>query len=150
MGGALTLGSLAASPDLACGAPFYGVNFGLFEASALATKPVQVSVLRPSSRGAVHFLRERRMPFAIVSVVLYHAAQGHFGSLDAMVGFSDAATAAKLEAELRAAAGTDAHHEVIKPATLQDGRIKETRKLEVVGEGERSHAVCHMVAVCNN
>jgi carboxymethylenebutenolidase len=41
MGGALTLGALAASPDLKCGAPFYGVNFGLFESAQLATKPVQ-------------------------------------------------------------------------------------------------------------
>jgi|EP00908_Phaeocystis_cordata_P008120 carboxymethylenebutenolidase len=41
MGGALTMGALAASPDLTCGAPFYGVNFGLFEASQLASKPVQ-------------------------------------------------------------------------------------------------------------
>lgn len=30
MGGALTLGALARSPDLIAGAPFYGVNFGLF------------------------------------------------------------------------------------------------------------------------
>jgi len=41
MGGALTMGALAASPDLTCGAPFYGVNFGLFETSALVSKPVQ-------------------------------------------------------------------------------------------------------------
>lgn len=41
MGGALTLGSLAASEDIACGAPFYGINFGLFNMTALATKPVQ-------------------------------------------------------------------------------------------------------------
>ena len=41
MGGALTMGALAASKDISCGAPFYGVNFGLFEPSALASKPVQ-------------------------------------------------------------------------------------------------------------
>lgn len=41
MGGALTLGSLAASPDISCGAPFYGVNFGLFESEQLKNKPVQ-------------------------------------------------------------------------------------------------------------
>jgi carboxymethylenebutenolidase len=41
MGGALTMGALAASPDISCGAPFYGVNFGLFEAAQLANKPVQ-------------------------------------------------------------------------------------------------------------
>lgn len=41
MGGALTLGSLAASSDITCGAPFYGVNFGLFQPGQLASKPVQ-------------------------------------------------------------------------------------------------------------
>ena len=41
MGGALTLGALAASPDLKCGVPFYGANFGLFEPAQLAGKPVQ-------------------------------------------------------------------------------------------------------------
>jgi len=41
MGGALTLGSLAASDDIDCGAPFYGVNFDLFDAKALTHKPVQ-------------------------------------------------------------------------------------------------------------
>ena len=41
MGGALAMGSLAASADIVCGAPFYGVNFGLFDAAALADKPVQ-------------------------------------------------------------------------------------------------------------
>eukprot|EP00930_Biecheleria_cincta_P081036 TRINITY_DN6962_c0_g2_i1.p1 TRINITY_DN6962_c0_g2~~TRINITY_DN6962_c0_g2_i1.p1 ORF type:complete len:274 (+),score=53.93 TRINITY_DN6962_c0_g2_i1:51-872(+) len=41
MGGALTLGSLAASEDITCGVPFYGINFGLFDMKALATKPVQ-------------------------------------------------------------------------------------------------------------
>jgi len=41
MGGALTLGALAASADIECGAPFYGVNGQLFECSALAAKPVQ-------------------------------------------------------------------------------------------------------------
>ena len=40
MGGALTMGALAASDDIDCGAPFYGVNFGLFDAATLA-KPVQ-------------------------------------------------------------------------------------------------------------
>ena len=41
MGGALTLGGLAESPEISCGAPFYGVNFGLFNAEQLASKPVQ-------------------------------------------------------------------------------------------------------------
>lgn len=41
MGGALTLGSLAASENITCGAPFYGINFDLFDMKALATKPVQ-------------------------------------------------------------------------------------------------------------
>jgi len=41
MGGALTLGSLAASADITCGAPFYGVNFGLFDAAQLVHKPLQ-------------------------------------------------------------------------------------------------------------
>ena len=41
MGGALTMGALAASKDITCGAPFYGVNFGLFETSQLKDKPVQ-------------------------------------------------------------------------------------------------------------
>ena len=41
MGGALTMGGLAKSPDLSCGAPFYGVNFDLFDDAALAKKPVQ-------------------------------------------------------------------------------------------------------------
>jgi len=41
MGGALAMGAVAASPDISCAAPFYGVNFGLFEPSALASKPVQ-------------------------------------------------------------------------------------------------------------
>lgn len=41
MGGALAMGSLAASPDLTCGAPFYGVNTGLFDFAQLASKPVQ-------------------------------------------------------------------------------------------------------------
>mmetsp|Transcript_5185 Transcript_5185/g.11527 ORF Transcript_5185/g.11527 Transcript_5185/m.11527 type:complete len:239 (-) Transcript_5185:299-1015(-) len=41
MGGALTMGGLAASPDISCGAPFYGVNFGLFDAAQLKDKPVQ-------------------------------------------------------------------------------------------------------------
>ena len=40
MGGALTLGALAASDDIVAGAPFYGVNFGLFDAKKL-NKPVQ-------------------------------------------------------------------------------------------------------------
>ena len=40
MGGALTLGALAASDDIVAGAPFYGVNFGLFDAKKLK-KPVQ-------------------------------------------------------------------------------------------------------------
>jgi len=74
MGGALTMGSLAASDDLICGAPFYGVNFGLFDTKALAGKPVQ----------------------------------GHFGRLDSMAGFSDPATALKLEADLKAANNANA------------------------------------------
>merc|ERR1712232_1419525 len=41
MGGALTMGGLAKSADIVCGAPFYGVNFGLFECTQLAQKPVQ-------------------------------------------------------------------------------------------------------------
>lgn len=42
MGGALTMGALAASKDIACGAPFYGVNFGLFDIpTQLVSKPVQ-------------------------------------------------------------------------------------------------------------
>ena len=40
MGGALALGALAASDDIVAGAPFYGVNFGLFDAKTLK-KPVQ-------------------------------------------------------------------------------------------------------------
>lgn len=40
MGGALTLGSLAASPVLVCGAPFYGCNFQLFDPQTLK-KPVE-------------------------------------------------------------------------------------------------------------
>ena len=40
MGGALTMGALAASKDLSCGQPFYGVNFGLFEPAQLVDKPV--------------------------------------------------------------------------------------------------------------
>ncbi|KAJ8600281.1 hypothetical protein CTAYLR_000657 [Chrysophaeum taylorii] len=39
MGGALTLGALAASPDIVAGAPFYGVNFDLF--GDLAGKAIQ-------------------------------------------------------------------------------------------------------------
>ena len=69
MGGALAMGALAASADLSCGAPFYGVNFGLFDIpKQLVSKPVQ----------------------------------GHFGELDNLVGFSDAPTGRKLEAELKA------------------------------------------------
>jgi len=41
MGGALAMGALAASKDITCGAPFYGVNFGLFDAAQLTHKPVQ-------------------------------------------------------------------------------------------------------------
>ena len=42
MGGALTMGALAASDHLVAGAPFYGVNFGLFDAAALAaTEPLR-------------------------------------------------------------------------------------------------------------
>lgn len=42
MGGALTMGALAASKDIAAGAPFYGVNFGLFDIpTQLSSKPVQ-------------------------------------------------------------------------------------------------------------
>ena len=41
MGGALAMGSVAASKDIACAAPFYGVNFGLFTPDAVANKPVQ-------------------------------------------------------------------------------------------------------------
>ena len=41
MGGALAMGGLAASKDIAAGAAIYGVNFGLFETDALAHKPVQ-------------------------------------------------------------------------------------------------------------
>eukprot|EP00933_Yihiella_yeosuensis_P046045 TRINITY_DN41517_c0_g1_i1.p1 TRINITY_DN41517_c0_g1~~TRINITY_DN41517_c0_g1_i1.p1 ORF type:complete len:305 (+),score=64.26 TRINITY_DN41517_c0_g1_i1:96-917(+) len=40
MGGALTMGGLAGSSHIVCGAPFYGVNFGLFDVSTLK-KPVQ-------------------------------------------------------------------------------------------------------------
>mmetsp|Transcript_12235 Transcript_12235/g.37627 ORF Transcript_12235/g.37627 Transcript_12235/m.37627 type:complete len:271 (-) Transcript_12235:250-1062(-) len=40
MGGALALGSLAASPDIDAGAPFYGLNRGLFDVKTLM-KPVQ-------------------------------------------------------------------------------------------------------------
>jgi carboxymethylenebutenolidase len=40
MGGALAMGALAASDDIVAGAPFYGVNFGLFDVSTLK-KPVQ-------------------------------------------------------------------------------------------------------------
>ena len=40
MGGALALGALAASDDILVGAPFYGVNFGLFDSKTLK-KPVQ-------------------------------------------------------------------------------------------------------------
>lgn len=40
MGGALTMGGLAASPHIVCGAPFYGLNFGLFDVKTLK-KPVQ-------------------------------------------------------------------------------------------------------------
>lgn len=43
MGGALTMGGLAKSADIKCGAPFYGVNFGLFDCAVLKDKPVQVS-----------------------------------------------------------------------------------------------------------
>ncbi|KAJ1454852.1 dienelactone hydrolase [Pelagophyceae sp. CCMP2097] len=67
MGGALAVGSLAAHADITCGAPFYGVNFGLFQPEQLANKPVS----------------------------------GHFGSADAMAGFSDAPTAAKLAEMLK-------------------------------------------------
>eukprot|EP00967_Tisochrysis_lutea_P091200 scaffold130818_cov32-Tisochrysis_lutea.AAC.2 len=42
MGGALTMGGLAKSPDIKCAAPFYGVNFGLFDCATLKDKPVQV------------------------------------------------------------------------------------------------------------
>eukprot|EP00438_Fugacium_kawagutii_P015083 Skav214574 [mRNA] locus=scaffold57:88320:90406:+ [translate_table: standard] len=55
MGGALAMGGLAASAEIACGAPFYG----------------------------------------------------HFGELDAMAGFSDAATGKKLEADLKAGGNSD-------------------------------------------
>ena len=41
VGVALTLGALAASKDLSCGAPFYGVNWNLFEAHELKYKAVQ-------------------------------------------------------------------------------------------------------------
>ena len=44
MGGAVSMGALAASPDISLGASFYGVNFGLFDNEALANKPVQVSI----------------------------------------------------------------------------------------------------------
>lgn len=74
MGGALCMGALSASKDLTCGAPFYGVNFGLIDMAALVDKPVQ----------------------------------GHFGALDNLDGFSDAATGQKLEAELIAAGHKDA------------------------------------------
>lgn len=40
MGGALALGALAASDDIVAGAPFYGVNLGLFDTKTLK-KPVQ-------------------------------------------------------------------------------------------------------------
>ena len=40
MGGALSLGALAASDDVVCGAAFYGVNFALFDCATLK-KPVQ-------------------------------------------------------------------------------------------------------------
>mmetsp|Transcript_4173 Transcript_4173/g.8604 ORF Transcript_4173/g.8604 Transcript_4173/m.8604 type:complete len:166 (+) Transcript_4173:3-500(+) len=73
MGGALTMGGLAKSPDIKCAAPFYGVNFGLFDCATLKDKPVQ----------------------------------GHFGQEDGMTGFSDVATAKKLEADLKAAGNTD-------------------------------------------
>jgi carboxymethylenebutenolidase len=53
MGGALTLGALAKSVDLKCGAPFYGVNFGLFDPEDLKNKPVQVK----EGVGALFFSR---------------------------------------------------------------------------------------------
>ena len=36
MGGALALGALAASDDILVGAPFYGVNFGLFDSKTFS------------------------------------------------------------------------------------------------------------------
>ena len=41
MGGALTMGALAASDHLVAGAPFYGVNFDLFKMEDLKGKSVQ-------------------------------------------------------------------------------------------------------------
>jgi len=46
MGGALAMGGLAKSDDIVCGAPFYGVNFGLFDCSGIKNKPVQVRVFK--------------------------------------------------------------------------------------------------------
>ncbi|KAG8467431.1 hypothetical protein KFE25_000747 [Diacronema lutheri] len=40
MGGALALGGAAASKDIRCAVPFYGVNFELFTPEQLASKPV--------------------------------------------------------------------------------------------------------------
>ncbi|KAL3900614.1 MAG: hypothetical protein SGPRY_012430, partial [Prymnesium sp.] len=37
----LQLQTPCASPDISCGASFYGVNFGLFESEQLKSKPVQ-------------------------------------------------------------------------------------------------------------
>lgn len=75
MGGALTMGALAASKDITCGAPFYGVNYGLFD-----------------------------IPTQLVD----KAVQGHFGELDSLEGFADAATGRKLQEDLRAAGNRDA------------------------------------------
>lgn len=41
MGGALALGSAAASSDISCAVTFYGCNFGLFAPEQLASKPVR-------------------------------------------------------------------------------------------------------------
>mmetsp|Transcript_26189 Transcript_26189/g.104760 ORF Transcript_26189/g.104760 Transcript_26189/m.104760 type:complete len:269 (-) Transcript_26189:1669-2475(-) len=41
MGGALTLGAAAKSEDIVAAAPFYGANFGLFDAKDFAGKSVQ-------------------------------------------------------------------------------------------------------------
>ena len=41
MGGALAMAGLSASNDVACAAPFYGLNFDLFDAAKIRTKPLQ-------------------------------------------------------------------------------------------------------------
>ena len=113
------MGGLAASAEIACGAPFYGApQLAILNESLHSWTPNpfdgNLSIGRGWGRwgplfstwptvktGSAAVSPEVNFPL-FDAVSLKKPVQGHFGELDAMAGFSDAATGKKLEADLRA------------------------------------------------